>query len=200
MTYCLVMAKSDQDWFGSPWNWIRIEVKSRIWIRIDPQHDCTVYRTVLNVGEIHLTAFTQPDAGLLDPALTVCTLFLERLEELKMPTLQQRREEIDMTEMYKIMTGKSAVEPSIWFERVNRDGVLTTTRMAADPLNVKITAARLELRKNFFSVRVCEKWNNLPSEIKNSVNARSFKTSYMRHTGSKNPSQAADETGQDARE
>ncbi len=76
------------------------------------------------------------------------TEYLERLEELKMPTLQQRREEIDMTEMYKIMTGKSAVEPNIWFERVNRDGVLT--RQAADPLNVKILAARLELRKKLF--------------------------------------------------
>jgi hypothetical protein len=76
-----------------------------------------------------------------------------------------------MTEMYKIMTGKSAVEPNIWFERVNRDGVLT--RQAADPLNVKIPAPRLELRKKFLGARVCEKWNNLPTE--NSVNARSFK-------------------------
>jgi hypothetical protein len=125
------------------------------------------------------------------------TEYLERLEELKMPTLQQGREEIDMTEMYKIMTGKSAVEPNIWSERVNRDGVLT--RQAAEPLNVKIPAARLELRKNFFSARVCEKWNNLPSEIKNSVNASSFKASFRRHTVS-NPSQAADEAGQDARE
>jgi hypothetical protein len=125
------------------------------------------------------------------------TEYLERLEELKMPPLQQRREEIDMTEMYKIMSGKSAVEPSIWFEKVNRDGVMT--RQAADPLNVKIPAARLELRKNFFSARVCEKWKNLPNEIKNSVNAKSFKASYRRHTGS-NLSQAADEPGLDARE
>ncbi len=83
------------------------------------------------------------------------TEYLERLDELKMPTLQQQREEIDVTEMYKIMSGKSAVEPSIWFEKVNSDGV--RTRQAADPLNVKIPAARLELRKNFFSACVCEK-------------------------------------------
>jgi hypothetical protein len=79
---------------------------------------------------------------------------------------------------------------------VNSDGV--RTRQAADPLNVKIPAARLELRKNFFSTRVCEKWNNLPSEIKNSVNAKNFKANYRRHTGS-NPSQAGDEQGLDAR-
>jgi hypothetical protein len=87
--------------------------------------------------------------------------YLERLEELKMPTLSQRRDEIDMAEMYKIMTGNT------WFERVKRDGVLT--RRAADPLNVKIPAARLDLKKNFFSVRVCKKWNNLPSEIQSRV-------------------------------
>jgi hypothetical protein len=52
---------------------------------------------------------------------------------------------------------------------------------------VKIPAARLDLRKNFFSVRVCEKWNNLPSDIKCSVNTKSFKRNYRRYTGD-NPS------------
>jgi hypothetical protein len=98
----------------------------------------------------------------------------ERLKELEMPTLSQRREELDMTEMF-IMTKKSAVDPNIWFEKASRDGVLT--RQAADPLNVKIPAARLDLRKNFFSVRVCDKWNSLPSEIKNSENVKIFMTS-----------------------
>jgi hypothetical protein len=114
----------------------------------------------------------------------------ERLKELGMSTLSQRREEMDLSEMYKIMTGKSAVDPCTWFEKVNRDGIVT--RQAADPLNVKIPAARLDLRKNFFSVRVCEKWNNLPSDIKCSVNTKSFKRNYRRYTGD-NPSQAGDE-------
>jgi hypothetical protein len=55
-----------------------------------------------------------------------------------------------MTEMYKIVTGKSAVNSSVWFEKVNAGGMVT--RQAADTMNVKIPAARLELRKNFFSV------------------------------------------------
>ncbi len=104
----------------------------------------------------------------------------ERLKELEMPTLTQRREELDMTDI-KIMTEKSAVDPNIWFEKASRDGVMT--RQAADLLNVKIPAARLNLRKNFFSVRVCDKWNSLPNEIKNSENVKSFKTSYRRHMG-----------------
>jgi hypothetical protein len=93
------------------------------------------------------------------------------------------------------MTGKSAVDPGTWFEKVNRDGIVT--RQAADPLNVKIPAARLDLSKNFFRVRVCEKWNNLPSDIKCSVITKSFKRNYRRYTGD-NPSQAADEPMPDA--
>ncbi len=58
------------------------------------------------------------------------------------------------------MTGKSVVDHSIWFERVNRCGVLT--RQVADFLNVKIVAAGLDRRNtvtvnNFSNVRVCEK-------------------------------------------
>jgi hypothetical protein len=106
---------------------------------------------------------------------------------------------LELSEIYKIMTGKSAVDPGVWFEEVNRGGVVT--RQVADTLNVKIPAARLNLRKNFFSVRVCEilEWNNLPSDIKSSVNVKSFKTNYRRYTGS-NPSQAADEPGIDVRD
>ncbi len=62
---------------------------------------------------------------------------------------------------------------------------------------MKIPATRLDLRKNFFSVSVCEKWNNLPSNIKCSVNTKSFKRNYRRYTGD-NPSQAADEPVPDA--
>ncbi len=48
------------------------------------------------------------------------------------------------------------MDPDVWFEKVNRDCVVT--RQAADPPNVKIPAARLDLRKKFFGVTVCEKF------------------------------------------
>jgi hypothetical protein len=59
--------------------------------------------------------------------------------------------------------------------KVGEHGSNNSTRQAADPLNIKIPAARLDLRKNFFNVRVCEKWNNLPNDIKNSVDVKCFK-------------------------
>jgi|688.fasta_scaffold1474810_1 hypothetical protein len=59
-----------------------------------------------------------------------------------------------------------------------------------------LLALALDLRKNFFSVRVCAKWNSLSSDIENSVNVKSFKANFKRYTGS-SPSQAADEPGRD---
>jgi hypothetical protein len=37
---------------------------------------------------------------------------------------------------------------------------------ADDPLNVKQPAARLEIRRNFFSSRAVDVWNMVPSGIK----------------------------------
>ncbi len=107
--------------------------------------------------------------------------YSDRLKELKMITLSAKREELDMTEMSKIVTGKSAVNSSVWFGKVKAEGMVT--KQVADPLNVKIPAARLELRKNFFSVRVSKEWTSIPSDIKNSKNARSFLHAYRRHLG-----------------
>jgi len=102
----------------------------------------------------------------------------ERLSELAMPSLKARREEIDMVETYKILTKKSNVSENTWFTRnVAADGG-RETRMAADPHSLRLPPARLEIRRNFFSYRVIEKWNNLPSEVKNSKNARQFKLAY----------------------
>jgi hypothetical protein len=86
--------------------------------------------------------------------------YSERLKELNMVTVSARREELDMVEIYKIVAGKSDVYANSWFEKVNAEGVMT--RQAAEALKVKIPVARLEVRKNFFSVRVCEKWNSIP--------------------------------------
>jgi hypothetical protein len=41
------------------------------------------------------------------------------------------------------------------------------TSSTDDPLNVRPNAARLEVRRNFFSSRVTEKWNKIPSHVKN---------------------------------
>jgi len=93
-----------------------------------------------------------------------------------MNSLSERREELDMTEMFKIMCGQSDVQCGTWFEKEDTEG--RVTRQSSEELNVRVPCARLDLRKHFFSVRVCEKWNSLPSTIKHCRTANNFKTAY----------------------
>ena len=104
----------------------------------------------------------------------------ERLRELKMPTLKQRRDEIDMVETYKILHKVSNVDESTWFTRNTAADGGRVTRMAADPHSLRLPPARLELRRNFFTCRVVEKWNNLPIEVKCAKNVRQFKLAYRK--------------------
>jgi hypothetical protein len=104
------------------------------------------------------------------------TTYEDRLKELKMPTLSERREEFDMVQTFKIVSGIDRVEESHWFERA---GGLTNggarTRQQAEALNLRLKFGRTEVRKNFFSERVVPRWNRLPSELRQVSSVESFK-------------------------
>ena len=85
----------------------------------------------------------------------------ERLAELGMETLEERRHRMDMAQVYKIVTGEDKVD--------------------AHPLSLKQQRARLEVRRNFFSQRVVESWNKIPTVIKDTKNVSSFKRLYGAH-------------------
>ena len=103
----------------------------------------------------------------------------ERLEELGMVTLTERRHQLDMLQVYKILNKKDNVEPDTWFEKVTRSGM--ATRAADDLLNLRIPAPRLEIRRQFFSQRTPKEWNNVPAEVKNAKSTMSFKNGYRKH-------------------
>jgi hypothetical protein len=69
-----------------------------------------------------------------------------------------------MLQAFKIIRGFDTVDSSTWFQKV--DVSIRTTRSAADPLNLRPQAARLETRRNFFSYRVVDAWNAVPGDIK----------------------------------
>jgi hypothetical protein len=52
------------------------------------------------------------------------------------------------------------------------------TRSTADLYNLRVKHGRLDLRRNFFSIRVIEDWNSLPAEVKRVDNSESFKAIY----------------------
>ena len=99
--------------------------------------------------------------------------------------MEKRREEMDLVETYKIINGISDVDPAHWFTlNTAVAGGGPTTRRAADPLSIRQQPARLELRRNFFSMRVCETWNSLPSEVKKCKNVGHFKSALRKHVTS----------------
>ena len=86
---------------------------------------------------------------------------------LGLRTLHDRRVRGDLIETYKILTGKSDVNPATWFNLAKeRDGAVST-RAATRYLNlVPPPLPKTELRKNFYSHRVVPLWNQLPDHLK----------------------------------
>ena len=99
--------------------------------------------------------------------------------ELEMETLEERRHQIDMQQTFKILRGQDKVDKSSWLEMAASTG--RVTRLAADPLNLKVPVAKLEVRRNFYSHRIPEAWNQIPAEIKQAKNARCFRNQHRNH-------------------
>jgi hypothetical protein len=73
----------------------------------------------------------------------------EKLEELGLTTLEKRRHQADMVQLYKIVTGKDNVKGETWFKMAAEGAV--RTRQAAALMNILKPRVSLEIRSNFFS-------------------------------------------------
>jgi hypothetical protein len=104
--------------------------------------------------------------------------YSERLKELKLTTLVERRHQADMLHMYKMCSSSDESGWAAWFRPPT--AAAARTRRNADPLTVRHNDGRLEIRRNFFTVRACEPWNRIPGEIKRARTAASFKRSYAK--------------------
>ena len=101
----------------------------------------------------------------------------DKLHELNIQSLQDRRERFDMIQTYKIMNEIENVDKTIFFQLVDPRRT-ANTRQASHHMNIQPKRSNLESRKNFFSNRVAETWNNLPTTIKEAPNLRLFKNRY----------------------
>ena len=45
-------------------------------------------------------------------------------------------------------------------------------------MNIRVKHGRLDMRRNFFSLRVIDSWNQIPSEIKRIEKCENFRTAY----------------------
>jgi hypothetical protein len=100
----------------------------------------------------------------------------ERSVELGLETLEERRHQVDMAMVHKITYGKGQLNHSCRFEKA-ADGQ-RATRNSADPLNLRVNHGRLEIKRNFFGVRVIESWNKIPSDLKSETKNVVFRSKY----------------------
>ena len=107
------------------------------------------------------------------------TTYEDKLKELKMPSLQERRNEIDMVQTYKIVMGVDMVNSELWFERADNR---RPTRNNVVRHNLVPKNANHEFRRQFFSSRVVDKWNSLPTDVREAKTVSHFKRLYRRHT------------------
>ena len=84
-----------------------------------------------------------------------------------------------MVQTYKIVMGVDMVNSDLWFERAESR---RPTINNAVKHNLVPKRSHHEYRKNFFSLRVVEKWNSLPSEVREAATVSQFKRLYRRHT------------------
>ena len=111
----------------------------------------------------------------------------EKLTELGLESLTERRLRLDMLQTFKILKGIDNVDYTKWFQTYGDIAQRRTTRLADHPLNIVMRSVpRLEIRKNFFSNRVIRPWNNLPNFVKDSVNVKLFKSNYDSYIKSMN--------------
>ena len=116
----------------------------------------------------------------------------EKLEQVGLTTLFDRRVRGDMIQTFKIVQQIDSVPISSFFELSN-DNHNHATRQAVtiipgvEPaeeetrignLNFVKKGANSDTRRNFFSQRVVDNWNKLPHELKTAESVNCFKNAY----------------------
>ena len=103
-------------------------------------------------------------------------VYEDRLREVGLTTLVERRRRGDMITMYRLMSGKDRVDSNLWFDMANQREGATSTRQVRGHLNVDIPQpGRLQMRRSQFSQRVALDWNSLPDWVKQAQTVDNFK-------------------------
>ena len=99
----------------------------------------------------------------------------ERLKRLGLPSLQYRRLRNDMVQTYKIIRDIDIVDKDKLLP------IVTDTRTRGHKYKLFKRRSILNIRKNVFSNRVVDTWNNLPGSVVESPSVNSFKSRLNRH-------------------
>ena len=107
----------------------------------------------------------------------------EKMEDAGLTTLKERRNRGDLIETFKTIKGFNKVQRDLWFEMQSGDGNRPTRANSQvkdgnverkSEIIVKERAA-LDLRQNFYTMRVVREWNGIPEDVKNEKTVNGFK-------------------------
>ena len=99
----------------------------------------------------------------------------ERLIRLELLSIKERVLRGDLIETFKIVTGKSKLDPNQFFERHQDD------RTRGHQFKLKALRSAHQARAKFFSNRVVAYWNRLPEEVVTATTTNEFKNRLDRH-------------------
>ena len=98
--------------------------------------------------------------------------YSQRLKELGLTTLEERRKRGDLIEVFKIMHGFDNLDRSQFFTLVSEVHSHDTT---GHNFCIYRKFKNTSMRKEFFDTRIIQDWNNLPKEVVNCKTLSSFK-------------------------
>ena len=98
--------------------------------------------------------------------------YQSRLQSTTLLSLEDRRTGGDMIQVFKLMKGIDKVDHSNLFVVANSE------RTRGHRYKVIKSRSRLELRRNFFSQRIVNNWNELPDYVVEGDTVNTFKNSF----------------------
>ena len=99
--------------------------------------------------------------------------YKNEIQYVGLTSLFQQRVLGDMIQVWKFVVHRN---PQIFSMATEQHSRLTLH--TAKPLNIKNPNARLEVRRNIFSIRSVEHWNKLPTKVQSVGNVVAFKIAY----------------------
>jgi len=103
--------------------------------------------------------------------------YSERLKLCGLMTMEDRSRRADILETYKILTGKEKINPDKLFKRVEN------TKTRGHNMKLEKHQVRTDNRKHYFSQRVINDWNKLPSKAVNAISINILKNELQIYLG-----------------
>ena len=153
----------------------RIGLIKRCFTSFSEQKISTLYksliRPVLEYGSPVWSPWHKKDIEELEKVQVRCLRLSP--SQISMPTLQDRRQFSDLCEVYKYINNLYKTPPETFFSHPQR-------QLRGHSAKLHKNYCRTDVRKNFFSNRVVDKWNSLPQEVVSAPTLNDFKKKLQR--------------------